>query len=202
MSKVIIYGEIKGGKLKKTAFELASAGRKIADELGGDLGAVLIGAQVEQFAPELAKYGTDVVYAVEAPELEAYNSEYFAQALAQVIGEKQPEIVLLSHTMQGKDLGPRIAAKLGVASIADCVSFELNDGKLVGKRPMYAGKCSATWAATRSPQMASARPNTPLKGFKVVKPVVFSSKTRRESFPRDIGRKMVLKGVDGVISAW
>ncbi|MEJ2716345.1 MAG: electron transfer flavoprotein subunit alpha/FixB family protein [Deltaproteobacteria bacterium] len=159
MSKVMIYGEIKGGKLKKTAFELASAGRKIADELGGDLGAVLIGNEVEQFAPDLALYGVDVVYAVEAPEFESYNTEYFAQALAHVIGEKQPEIVLLSHTMQGKDLAPRTAAKLGVASVADCVSFELDGGKLVGKRPMYAGKCFATWTATQSPQMASARPN-------------------------------------------
>jgi electron transfer flavoprotein alpha subunit len=186
MSKVIIYGEIKGGKLKKTAFELASAGRKIADELGGDLGAVLIGQEVEQFAPDLAKYGTDVVYAVEAAELDAYNSEYFAQALAQVIGEKQPEIVLLSHTMQGKDLGPRTAAKLGVASIADCVSFELDGGTLVGKRPMYAGKCSATWKATRAPQMASARPNvletTENQKEGKVEKISFSPDTSRQTY--------------------
>ncbi len=116
MSKVMIYGEIKGGKLKKTAFELASEGRRLADGLGGDLAAVLMGSQAEQFAADLGKYGVDTVYVVEAPELETYNSEYYAQALASVISEKKPEVVLISHTMQGKDLAPRTAAKLGVAT--------------------------------------------------------------------------------------
>jgi electron transfer flavoprotein alpha subunit len=159
MSKVMIYGEIKGGKLKKTAFELASQGRKLADELGGDLSAVVMGSQAEQFAPDLAKYGVDTVFVVEAAELDTYNSEYYAQALAQIAQEKQPEILLISHSMQGKDLAPRTAAKLGVASVADCVSFSLDNGALVGKRPMYAGKCYSEWVAKGSPQMASARPN-------------------------------------------
>ena len=159
MSKVLIYGEIKAGKLKKTALELASEGRKIADSLGGDLGAVLVGPQAEQFAPDLAKYGADTVYVVEAPELETYNSEYFAQALASVIKEKSPEIVLMSHSMHGKDLAPRTAAKLGVGVVADCVSFELDGSTLVGMRPMYAGKCTAKWVCKTTPQVATARPN-------------------------------------------
>lgn len=159
MSKVMIYGEIKGGKIKKTAFELASEGRKLADGLGGDLSAVVIGPQAEQFAADLGRYGVDTVYVVEAPELESYNSEYYAQALAHVITEKKPEIMLLSHTMQGKDLAPRTAAKLGIATVADCVSFRLDGSTLVGKRPMYAGKCYAEWTALGSPQMFSARPN-------------------------------------------
>lgn len=159
MAKVLIYGEIKAGKLKKTAFELASEGRKLADALGGDLGAVLMGPQAEQFAPDLAKYGVDTVYIADAPELEAYNSEYYAQAIAHAVKETQPEILLISHSMQGKDLAPRAAAKLGVATIADCVSFSLDGDKLVGNRPMYAGKCFAKWTALGSPQVASARPN-------------------------------------------
>jgi electron transfer flavoprotein alpha subunit len=159
MSKVMIYGEIKGGKLKKTAFELASAGRKLADELGGDLGAIVIGSQAEQFAPDLAKYGADTVFVVESPDLDTYNSEYYAQVLAQIVQEKQPEILLISHSMQGKDLAPRTAAKLGVATIADCISFRLEGNELTAKRPMYAGKCYAEWVAQGSPQMASARPN-------------------------------------------
>jgi electron transfer flavoprotein alpha subunit len=159
MSNVMIYGEIKAGKIKKTAFELASEGRKIADSLGGELSAVLLGPQAEQFAADVAKCGADKIYVVDAPELEAYNSEYYAQALAHVINEKKPEIVLISHSMQGKDLAPRTAAKLGVGAIADCVSFTLDGGKLVGKRPMYAGKCYSEWVALASPQMATARPN-------------------------------------------
>lgn len=159
MSKVMIYGEIKAGKLKKTAFELASEGRKIADGLGGDLGAVLVGSQGEQFAADLGKYGVDTVYVVEAPELEAYNSEYYAQALASVVADKKPEVLLISHTMQGKDLMPRTAAKLGVGVVADCVSFTLDGTSVVAKRPMYAGKCYAEWVSTASPQVFSARPN-------------------------------------------
>ena len=159
MSKVLIYAEIKAGKIKKSAFELASEGRKLADALGGDLGAILIGSGVESFGPELAKFGVDTVYVAEAPELENYNSEYYAQALAQVITQSSPEIVLITHTMQGKDLAPRTAAKLGAAVMADCVSFRLEGSTLIGKRPMFAGKCFAECSATASPQIATARPN-------------------------------------------
>jgi electron transfer flavoprotein alpha subunit len=159
MSKVLIYAEIKAGKIKKSAFELASEGRKLADALGGDLGAILIGSGVESFGPELAKFGVDTVYVAEAPELENYNSEYYAQALAQVIIQSSPEIVLITHTMQGKDLAPRTAAKLGGAVMADCVSFRLEGSTLIGKRPMFAGKCFAECSATASPQIATARPN-------------------------------------------
>jgi len=186
MAKVMIYGEIKAGKLKKTAFELASEGRKLADGLGGDLAAVLIGPGADQFAPDLARYGTDVVYVVEGAGLETYNSEYYAQALCHVLKEKQPEIVLLTHTMQGKDLAPRAAAKLGVASISDCLSFELNGGKLVGKRPMYAGKCYAAWSPTGAPQLATARPNvletkeSPKEGK--VEKIAFAPDTSRPSY--------------------
>jgi len=159
MSKVLIYAEIKAGKIKKSAFELASEGRKLADALGGDLGAILIGSGLESFGPELAKFGVDTVYVAEAPELENYNSEYYAQALAQVITQSSPEIVLITHTMQGKDLAPRTAAKLGAAVMADCVSFRLEGSTLIGKRPMFAGKCFAECSATASPQIATARPN-------------------------------------------
>ena len=155
----MIYGEIKAGKIKKAAFELASEGRRLADKLGGSLTAVLIGSQAEQFAPELAKYGVDTVFIAEGSELETYNSEYYAQAMAYLIGEKKPEIVLIGHSMQGKDLAPRTAAKLGVAAITDCVSFELDGSTLIGNRPMYAGKCYVQWVAVKSPQIASVRPN-------------------------------------------
>lgn len=183
MSKVLIYAEIKAGKIKKSAFELASEGRKLADALGGDLGAALIGPGLDSFATDLAKYGVDTVYCVEAPELETYNSEYFGQALAHLITETKPEIVLMSHTMQGKDLAPRTAAKLGVAAIADCVSFRLEGTTLIGKRPMYAGKCFAEWSATGSPQIATARPNV-LETAEVSKAGAVS----KVSFSVDAGR--------------
>ena len=98
-------------------------------------------------------------YIAEGSELETYNSEYYAQAMAHLIGEKKPEIVLIGHSMQGKDLAPRTAAKLGVAAITDCVSFELDGSTLIGNRPMYAGKCYVQWVAVKSPQIASVRPN-------------------------------------------
>jgi electron transfer flavoprotein alpha subunit len=186
MSNIMIYGEIKAGKIKKTAFELASEGRKLADQLGGTLTAFLMGSQAEQFAPDLARYGVDTVYVAEAPQLDTYNSEYYAQALAHIIEEKKPDMVLISHSMQGKDLAPRTAAKLGVAAIADCVSFELEGTTLVGKRPMYAGKCYAQWTAVKSPQIASARPNVletaenPKAG--TVEKVPFSPDTSRSTY--------------------
>lgn len=186
MPNVMIYGEIKAGKIKKTAFELASEGRKLADALGGELAAVLMGSQGEQFAPDLARYGVDTVYVLESSELDTYNSDYYAQALAYVVGEKKPEIVLIGHSMQGKDLAPRTAAKLGVGHIADCIAFELDGTTLVGKRPMYAGKCYAQWNSTVSPQVASARPNVletaenPKAG--AVEKIAFSPDTGRATY--------------------
>lgn len=79
MSNIMIYGEIKAGKIKKTAFELASEGRRLADKLGGALSAVLMGSQAEQFVPNLAKYGVETVYVVESPQLDTYNSESYAR---------------------------------------------------------------------------------------------------------------------------
>jgi electron transfer flavoprotein alpha subunit len=106
--------------------------------------------------------------------------------LAKVIVDQKPEMVLTSHSMQGKDLAPRIAAKLGVAAMADCVSFELDGSTLVGKRPMYAGKCYAQWVALGSPQIASARPNVlevaenPKAGS--VEKIAFSADTSRSTY--------------------
>jgi electron transfer flavoprotein alpha subunit len=159
MADVLIYGELKAAKIKKTAFELAGEGRKLADALGGELTAVMMGGASQEFAADLGRYGVDKVYVVESADVEAYNSEYFAQALAQVISDKKPEVVLIGHSIQGKDLAPRTAAKLGVGLIADCVSFTLDGGKLIGKHPMFAGKCSTDWESLASPQIATARPN-------------------------------------------
>ncbi len=145
-----------------------------------------MGSKAAEFAADLGRYGVDTVYVIEAPELETYNSEYYAQALAKVIVDQKPEMVLISHSMQGKDLAPRIAAKLGVAAMADCVSFELDGSTLVGKRPMYAGKCYAQWVALGSPQIASARPNVlevaeNAKAGSVEK-IAFSADTSRSTY--------------------
>jgi electron transfer flavoprotein alpha subunit len=186
MANVLIYGEIKAGKLKKSAFELTSEARKLADASGGKVEAALFGPNAEQFAADVAKYGADTVLVVESPELEAYNSEWYAQALAYVVNERKPDMVLIGHSMQGKDLAPRAAAKLGVSVIADCVSFRLENGKLVGKHPMYAGKCFAEWESTAALQVATVRPNVlevnEKAGAGAVEKIAFSPDTSRTSY--------------------
>ena len=186
MANVLIYAEIKAGKVKKSAFELASEGRKLADKMGGELAAALIGPGLESFAPELAKFGVDTVYTVECPELEGYNSEYFAQALAHLISETKPEVVLMSHTMQGKDLAPRNGSQAWSWRNGRLRFLSLDGSTLIGKRPMYAGKCFAEWSAASAPQIATARPNvletaeTPKAG--TVSRIAFTVDTSRVTY--------------------
>ena len=149
MANVLIYGEIKAGKIKKSAFELASEGRKLADSLGGNVEAALLGPNAEQFAADLAKYGVDTVYVVESSDLESYNSEYYAQALTQIINEKKPEVVLLGHSYAGKRLGSETWSKIG--SCCHCRLCGIRSGRwqIDWYPPHVCGKMFGTMAGSR-----------------------------------------------------
>ena len=93
------------------------------------------------------------------PALAAYATESYARALAQAIADAKPSVVLVPFTAMGKDLAPRVAARVGAGLASDCVALEVKDGRLVARRPMYAGKAYATVEWAGEPQMATLRPN-------------------------------------------
>ncbi|MCX5830903.1 MAG: electron transfer flavoprotein subunit alpha/FixB family protein [Deltaproteobacteria bacterium] len=156
---VWIVAEQRDGVLRKISFELASAARKLADQSGEEVGAVLLGSGVAKVAGELAKYGVDKIYVADNALFEPYTTDAYAAAVAKIVREKDPAILLLGATSQGKDLSSRLAGKLATGLATDCTEIKIADGRMVAVRPMYAGKCFAEVVTTTNPQMASLRPN-------------------------------------------
>ncbi len=156
---VWIVAEQRGGALRKVSFEIASAARKLADELGEEVSAVLVGSGVEGLAPELAKYGVDKVYVADDAIFADYTTDAYSAAVAKVVKENDPAILLLAASVQGKELSASLVGKLATGMASDCTDIKIADGKLVAVRPMYAGKAFGEMAIDSYPQMASLRPN-------------------------------------------
>jgi len=156
---VFIVAEQRDGAFRKISFELASTARKLADELGDEVGAIVLGSGVEGFAGELGKYGVDKVFVADDAALEPYTTDAYAAAVAKIAKENDPAILLFGATMQGKDLSARVAGKLATGLATDCTEVKIADGKMVAVRPLYAGKCFGEVVTSTFPQMASLRPN-------------------------------------------
>src|SRR5512138_2908178 len=160
MAIILCLAEQKDGKLRRASLETVSEARRLAAPLGGaSVVAVLVGPGGSALAGELAAYGADKVYVFEDAAFGAYATEAQARAFAQVITETKPSLVLVPFTAMGKDLAPRVAAKVGAGLASDCVELAVEGGKLVARRPVFAGKAYATVAWAGEPQMASLRPN-------------------------------------------
>ncbi|MCR5547115.1 MAG: electron transfer flavoprotein subunit alpha/FixB family protein [Lachnospiraceae bacterium] len=171
-------------KLEGVALELIGKGKELANDLGTEVTAVLIGSDVKDLADTLAEYGADHVIVVDDPKLKDYRTEPYAQALAGVINEFKPEIVLVGATAIGRDLGPTVSARVKTGLTADCTSLEIGNfplnapedkqkkNQLLMTRPAFGGNTIATIACPDNrPQMATVRPGVmvkcdPVKGTK------------------------------------
>jgi electron transfer flavoprotein alpha subunit len=158
-SDVMIVAEQRDGKLRKISLELLGIGGKLAQDLGGDLSACLIGAGTEGLAAELGKFGAGKVYLCDQEIFDAYSPDGFAGAVAACAKEADPALILLGATARGKELAPRSAAKIGTGLASDCVDVAVDGGNIVCKRPVFSGKCYVKTQAVTSPAMASVRPN-------------------------------------------
>ncbi|HLZ19815.1 MAG TPA: electron transfer flavoprotein subunit alpha/FixB family protein [Smithellaceae bacterium] len=156
---VMIVAEQRDGALRKISFELASTARKLADQTGDEVSAILLGSGVEGLAAELGKYGVDKVFVGDNAAMEPYVTEAHAAVVAKIVKENDPAILFLGASVQGKDLSARVAAKLATGLATDCTDVKLDGGKLVAIRPMYAGKCFGEIVSNATPAMASLRPN-------------------------------------------
>jgi len=156
---VWIVAEQRYGAYRKISFELASTARKLADQLGEEANAILLGSGIEGIASELGKYGIDKVYVADNAVFEPYTTDAHAAAIAKIVKENDPSILLLGASTQGKDLSARLVGKLATGMATDCVDLQIVDGKMAARRPMYAGKCYGEVMTSSFPQMASLRPN-------------------------------------------
>ncbi|MDE6759577.1 MAG: electron transfer flavoprotein subunit alpha/FixB family protein [Lachnospiraceae bacterium] len=182
---VYVFAQQVDNQLSGIAFELLGKAKDLAKDLDTYVAAVLIGSDVKGLADQLAEYGADKVIVVDDPELKEYRTEPYTHALASVINEYKPEIVLVGATAIGRDLGPRVSARVQTGLTADCTVLEIGDfpinpipnqeqkhNQLLMTRPAFGGNTIATIACPDNrPQMATVRPGVmqkiePVKGAK------------------------------------
>lgn len=177
---VFVFAQQVDNVIGNIAFELIGKGKELAKDLGTEVTAVLVGSGVKGLADQLAEYGADKVIVVDDPELKEYRTEPYTHALAAVIEEYKPEIFLIGATAIGRDLGPRVCARIHTGLTADCTKLDIGDfpinpmpgketkhNQLLMTRPAFGGNTIATIACPDfRPQMATVRPGVMQKAPK------------------------------------
>ncbi len=161
MSKnVLVIAEQIEGAFRKVTFEALSVGRQIADQLGGQLQAVVMGSQIESAAAQLGQYGAAGILVAEDPGLAEYTGDAYIQVAADAIQKTAPLLVILGATTQGKELAARLSARLDAALATDCIALKAESERIAATRSIYGGKILADVELAGEPVIATIRPNT------------------------------------------
>ncbi|RJX36195.1 MAG: 4Fe-4S dicluster domain-containing protein [Desulfarculus sp.] len=164
---VWVFAEQRQGAMPEVVAELLGQGRRLADELGVELSAVLLGHGLDGRAAELFALGADVVYQADDERLAAFNDDIYTQVLARVINEHRPEVLLAGATSLGRSLIPRVATAVATGLTADCTGLAIDPEKrlLLQTRPAFGGNIMATIICPQArPQMATVRPRVMKQG--------------------------------------
>jgi electron transfer flavoprotein alpha subunit len=163
---VLVLCETKEGKLASISTELLGGGRKLADDLGEELAAVLVGSGVAGLAQEAIAYGADKVYVVDDPILKDYQTDSYISVMEKVAGQMNPAVIIMGQTSIGRDLAPRLAFRLNTAAVLGCLELAIDpqSKKLLQTKPVYGGNAQAVFTTDSFPQIATVRPKaiTPL----------------------------------------
>ena len=177
---VFVFAQQVDNQISNIAYELIGKGKDLAADLQTEVTAVLVGSDVKGLADKLAEYGADKVILVDDPELKEYRTEPYTHAMAEVINHFKPEIFLIGATAIGRDLGPRVCARIHTGLTADCTKLDIGDfplnpvpgqeqlhNQLLMTRPAFGGNTIATIACPHfRPQMATVRPGVMQKNPK------------------------------------
>ncbi len=157
---IYVFIEQREGVIQNVALELLGQARKLADELNDKVYAMLLGDGIADQAQGLIARGADEVIVVDAPELKEYTTEPYTQAICQIINERKPESMLIGATTLGRDLGPRVSARVSTGLTADCTKIEIGEkGEMLMTRPAFGGNLMATIVCKKHrPQMGTVRP--------------------------------------------
>jgi electron transfer flavoprotein alpha subunit/NAD-dependent dihydropyrimidine dehydrogenase PreA subunit len=158
---VWVFAEQRRGKLVFTTLELLGEGRKLADKLGVELSAVLLGSQVDNICEELIYFGADRVIYADNPLLQNYTTDGYTKVITDLVIEKKPEIIIIGATNIGRDLAPRVSARLNTGLTADCTKLDIDEEQkiLLQTRPAFGGNIMATIITpNHRPQMSTVRP--------------------------------------------
>lgn len=160
MADFLAFAECRSGELRKVAFETVSASRDAADASGGgEVHAIAIGAPgLAAQADALGRHGADAVVVVEHADLERYSPEVFAATVAERLRARNYRAGIFSASAQGRDLAPRVAAKLDASLASDVTGFQLQGDAVIAQHPAYTGKVIVTLRLTGSPALLSIRP--------------------------------------------
>jgi len=154
---VLVLADVRDGALRNVSLECLAAAGRVAE--GGKVTATVFGSKARSHAETLAHYGADEVIVVENDQLDQYTTDAYFQAFKQVIDTVGPDVIFTGHTAVGRDVSPRIAARLGVGLISDCTDVQLTDGRIVFTRPIYAGKAFVKKVVKSGMVFATLRPN-------------------------------------------
>jgi electron transfer flavoprotein alpha subunit len=204
---VFVITEQRDGVFRKVSFEAVSEGRRVADGLGAEVTAVVLGAGIEGLAGQLEKYGPDKILVADDPALADYTTDAYTNVIADLIQSVDPAVVILGASSQGKDLSARLAARLDAGLAMDCTAVKLDGGKLTYTRPMFGGKIFADVEIDGTLQIVAIRPNVmdiveTAKDCTVDKPAVQVGevKTSVAAKSMDTGDKIELTEADIVVS--
>ena len=156
---VMVYAEAAEGKLAAIATELLGCGRKLADDLGEELSAVLVGSEVSSLAREAIAFGADKVCIVEDRLLKDYQTDAYVPVMERVVKQVMPQVLLLGQTSIGRDLAPRLAFRLEATATMDCIELEIEpeSKRLWQTKPVYGGNARAIFTSESEPQIATVR---------------------------------------------
>lgn len=158
---VCVFAEQREGVMQKVSLEILGEGRKLADKLGTKLIALVLGHEIQGMGKILGEHGADEVLVVDNPLLKDYTTDGYTTAICEVLNDIKPGIFFIGATFIGRDLGPRVAARLSTGLTADCTSLDVDaeNGDLLATRPAFGGNLMATIACPdHRPQMATIRP--------------------------------------------
>ncbi|TCP25608.1 electron transfer flavoprotein alpha subunit apoprotein [Scopulibacillus darangshiensis] len=155
--RVFVLAETKDGKLRHVSYEALTVARQVAQ--GGEVNCVLFGPSSVDFTDEISKYGANKLYIVNDNRVDIYTTDAYVQTVSQLVNEIEPDVILMGHTAIGKDLAPRLAARLKFGLISDCTEVVPDGDNIVFSRPIYAGKAFQKRRFRKGLVFATLRPN-------------------------------------------
>lgn len=204
---VFAITEQRDGELRKVSLEAVSEGRRVADGLGTDLTAVVLGTNIEGLGEELKKYGPDKIWVADDAALADYTTDAYANILSGLIQSADPAVIILGASAQGKDLAGRLAARLDAGVAMDCTAIKLDNGSLTYTRPMFGGKIVADVEIEGALQIVAIRPNVmditeAAKDSAIDKPAVEVGEVKTAVIEKtmDTGDKVELTEADIIVS--
>jgi electron transfer flavoprotein alpha subunit len=208
---VLIFAEQRGGNFRKAAFEAVSEGKRLATALGVEAVAVVVGSGMKDIAGSLGQYGADRVLVADHADFKSYAGAAYAKAVIAAAKAANAQAVIMSATSMGKDLSAQVAGGLETSVAQDCIGVVVDGGKIVVRRPTYAGKAIVTVAFNRPPAVITLRPkvfagNAPdaSKSAPVENLAINAAQTDFAAMVKEIvaaaGKKMDLTEADVIVS--